>query len=131
MVVLDTNTLIYFFKGMGAVAENLFSISPQLIGIPAIVLYEIEYGIALSSSPAKRRKQLGELVSLVNILPFGVSEAAHAAKIRAGLEKKGHPIGPYDVLIASTALAVNGTLVTRNTREFKRVPNLQLADWYG
>jgi len=42
MYVLDTNTLIYFFKGLGNVATNLLEKSPKDIGIPTIVLYEIE-----------------------------------------------------------------------------------------
>jgi tRNA(fMet)-specific endonuclease VapC len=63
--VLDTNTLIYFFKGMGSVAENLFSVSPKEIGIPSIVLFELEYGIAKSTSPRKRVKQLEELTLLI------------------------------------------------------------------
>lgn len=45
---LDTNTLIYFFKGMGNVADNLLSKSPSEIAIPSIVLFELEFGIAKS-----------------------------------------------------------------------------------
>ncbi len=55
MYVLDTNTLIYFFKGEGNVARKLLTISPKEIAIPAIVVYEIEYGIAKSTSPKKDR----------------------------------------------------------------------------
>jgi tRNA(fMet)-specific endonuclease VapC len=49
--------------------------------------------------------------------------------IRADLARKGTPIGPYDLQIAAIALANNLTLVTHNTGEFSRVPNLQLIDW--
>ena len=68
MYILDTNTLIYFFKGMGNVADNLLAASPKDIGGPAVVLYEIEYGIAKSTSPKKRLKQLEELCALVEVL---------------------------------------------------------------
>ena len=51
MYILDTNTLIYFFKGMGNVAENLLASLPKDIGIPSVVLYELEYGIAKSRPP--------------------------------------------------------------------------------
>lgn len=130
MYVLDTNTLIYFFKGMGHVHERLLSVSPKNIGIPSIVVYELEFGIAKSTSPQKRQKQLKELVSLVNILPFGELEAKTSAKIRANLEKQGAPIGHYDTLIAGTALAVNGLLITNNTKEFERVSHLRLENRY-
>lgn len=130
MYVLDTNTLIYFFKGTGRIAQNLFSIPPKDISIPSVVLYELEVGIAKSSSPQKRTKQLKDLTDIVNILSFGYEEAKIAASIRAKLEKKGTPIGPYDVLIAAIALSNDSTLVTHNTIEFKRVKNLKMVDWY-
>ena len=130
MWVLDTNILIYFFRGEGNVAKEILARSPSDIGIPSIVLYELEVGIAKSTSPRKRRGQLEELIAVVQTLPFGVAEAQASAAIRSSLEKKGTPIGVYDVLIAGTAKACNATLVTRNTREFKRVRGLVLENWY-
>lgn len=130
MWVLDTNTLIYFFKGMGKVADNLLSRSPKDIGIPAIVLYELEVGIAKSTSPATRTRQLEQLRAAINVLPFGDPEAKAAALIRAQLEKKGTPIGPHDVLIAGTAAAHGAILVTRNVREFQRVRGLRVENWF-
>lgn len=130
MYVLDTNTLIYFFKGMGNVNRRLLSVSPKDIGIPSVVVYELEYGIAKSTSPKKRQKQLKELISLANLLPFNELAAKKSADIRALLEKQGTPIGSYDTLIAGTALAVNGVLVTNNTKEFERVKPLKLENWY-
>jgi tRNA(fMet)-specific endonuclease VapC len=127
--ILDTNTLIYFFKGIGNVADNLLAVSPKDIGIPAVVLYELEYGISRSISPKKRTKQIEELCALVEVLAFGNEEAKISATIRASLEKKGTPIGPYDVMIAGTVLSKQGILVTNNTKEFRRVPKLKIIDW--
>ena len=129
MYILDTNTLIYFFKGIGKVADNLLAVSPKDIGLPAVVLYELEYGIARSTSPKKRMKQLEEFCALVEVLNFGNEEAKASAMLRASLEKKGTPIGPYDVMIAGTALSRQGILITSNTKEFRRVPKLQIIDW--
>jgi len=128
--LLDTNTLIYFFKGIGDVANILLSKAPKDIFIPAIVLYELEVGIAKSTKPKKRAIQLGSLISRVKIVSFGAQEAKVAATIRAELESNGTPIGPYDILIAGTALSNNATLVTHNTKEFKRVKSLNIEDWY-
>ena len=130
MYVLDTNILIYFFKGIGNVADNLLSKSPQEVGVPAVVLYELEVGILKSKSPRKRLKQLEEIMSVVNILPFGIREAKSAALIRAQLEKQGALIGPVDVLIGGTAMANQAILVTHNTKEFRRIKKLQIEDWY-
>ena len=130
MYVLDTNTLIYFFKGLGGVSKRVLAVPPKQISIPSIVLYELEVGIARSKSPKKRRKQLEDFSSVVNILPFGTEEARSAASIRVNLEKKGRPIGPYDILIAAVAMTNRGILVTRNTSEFGRIKGLRLENWY-
>ena len=130
MYLLDTNTLIYFFKGVGNVAKNLLNHSPREIGIPSIVLFELEVGIAKSSAPDKRMKQLEEIISIVSIIDFTAKEAKVAAVIRAQLEKAGTPIGPFDILIGATALANQSTLVTHNTTEFSRIAKLPIEDWY-
>jgi tRNA(fMet)-specific endonuclease VapC len=127
---LDTNTLIYFFKGLGEVSNRLLTTPPGEIAIPAVVIFELEVGIGKSTSPRKRIAQLQEITSLVNIISFGQAEAKCAAGIRIKLEKQGIPIGPYDNLIAASALANNSTLVTHNTKEFKRVVGLKIEDWY-
>lgn len=131
MWVLDTNTLIYFFKGQGKIADRLFERAPKDIGIPSIVLYELQVGIAKSSSPEKRTRQLAELTSVIQVLPFHQREAKAAADIRADLERQGAPIGPYDTLIAGTALAHGAILVTHNTKEFDRIEALRTEDWYS
>ncbi len=130
MYVIDTNTLIYFFKGMGGVPERFFEVSPKEIAIPSVVLYELEYGIARSASPRKRQAQLTDLCSSVEILPFDREAAKLSASVRASLEKKGTPIGPHDILIAGTALAAQGILVTNNAKEFSRVSKLKLENWF-
>ncbi|CAM4034867.1 type II toxin-antitoxin system VapC family toxin [Arcobacter cloacae] len=130
MYLLDTNTVIYFFKGLGDISKNLFNVSPKDIFIPSIVVYELEVGIAKSNDSQKRQEQLKKLLSQINIINFTQTEAVQSAKIRADLEKKGTPIGSIDILIAGCAKANNLILVTRNTKEFQRVENLQLIDWY-
>jgi len=128
--VLDTNTLIYFFRGKGNVARELLQRPPSAIAIPSVVLFELEVGIAKSSAPKKRQRQLEQLLAVVQVLPFSVREARVAAGIRVRLEAEGFPIGPHDTLIAATAKASGATLVTHNVREFERVEGLPIDDWY-
>jgi len=130
MYALDTNTVIYFFKGMGGVAENLLRTPPKDVALPAVSLYELEVGIAKSQAPDRRRRQLDELLTLIEVLPFGVEEARIGARIRADLESAGTPIGPLDNLIAATALSHGATLVTHNLAEFGRIGELDLVDWF-
>lgn len=130
MFLLDTNTLIYFFKGEGKVAEHLFATPPAEVAISTVSFYEIEVGIEKSSQPAKRRRQFDIFLASVSVLPLDRAAARSAAVVRADLEKRGLPIGPLDNLIAGIALANRATLVTRNTKEFSRLRDLPLVDWY-
>ena len=130
MYALDTNTLIFFFKGAGDVARNLLAVPPSEIAIPSLVIHELEVGIAKSVQPAKRRTQLETLIASITILDFDLSAARAAAEIHVKLEKAGVKIGPMDTLIAGTALAHDATLVTHNQGEFTRVAGLKLVDWY-
>jgi len=130
MYALDTNTLIYYFKGKGQVAQNLGSVSPQEVLISTIVLFELQVGIAKSTSPQKRSQQLQQLLSRVNVVFFDQDAALSAATIRAQLERQGTPIGPIDILIAGVALSLQATLVTHNVAEFSRVSGLAITDWY-
>ena len=130
MYALDTNTLIYFFKGIGRVAGKLLAQPPSEIQIPTVVAYEIETGIAKSERAEARRSQFDQLLDVVHVVPFDHAAARQAARVRAFLERRGTPIGPLDTLIAGTALARGATLVTHNTGEFSRVEGLNLVDWY-
>lgn len=60
----------------------------------------------------------------------GISAAVDATtKIKVALRLAGTPIGPNDTAIAGHAIAAGAILVTNNTREFERVPDLVLEDW--
>ena len=131
MFLLDTNTLIYFFKGQGRVAERLLATPPNQIAVSSVSLYELETGIRKSSHPKLRRKQLDAFATATQVWVLDRTAAIMAADVRAALESKGTPIGPLDTLIAGIALAHAATLITRNLREFSRVPRLVSADWYG
>lgn len=99
MFALDANTLVYFFKGIGRVKEHLLGTPPAEIGIPAVVLFELEVGIEQSTQPSRRRSQLDLLLEVVAVLPFDAQAAKHSAHISAELQARGKVIGPMDTLI--------------------------------
>ena len=74
---------------------------------------------------------LGRFLLPLEVLAFGGEAAAAYGRIRAALERAGTPIGPLDTLIAAHAVSTSVTLVTNNTREFQRVPGLEVEDWTG
>ena len=130
MYALDTNTVIYYFKDAGGVTARLRQLRPSDIGIPVSVFYELETGIAKSQQPQKRRKQLDTLLGAVQLLPFDKLAAKRAGELRAQMEAAGTPMGAIDYQIAGIALAQRAILVTRNKKEFDRVPGLKVEDWY-
>lgn len=132
MLVLDTNTISYYFRGDSHVVPRLQALSPADIGVPTVVEYELRYGLMRlpPDAAAPRLMALAQLLRPMQTLPFDSECAAHAAFIRATLEAAGTPIGPHDLLIAATALRHQATLITRNVREFARVPGLQCLNWH-
>lgn len=133
MLVLDSNTISYYFRGDAAVVPRLQAVRPADLGVPAIVEYELRYGLARlpPAAAAPRLAALEQLLRPMQRLPFDSECAAHAASLRAALESAGTPIGPHDMLIAATALRFGATLVTRNAREFARVPGLRWVNWHA
>ena len=128
--LLDTNTLIYYFKGLGNVKERLLACQPSEIVLSSVVYYELQVGILKSTSPQKRIAQLAILKNQFSWVDFDEKSAEATAQIRVELERIGKPIGSYDVQIAGMAMANDLILVTHNTGEFGRVSGLKLEDWF-
>ena len=63
------------------------------------------------------------------VLAFDEKAAAHFGEIRAVLERRGTPIGAYDLLIAGHARSEGVVIVTNNTKEFGRVDGLRIENW--
>ncbi len=132
MLILDSNTISYYFRGDPQVVPRLQALRPADLGVPAIVEYELRYGLLRlpQDAAAPRLAALAQLLRPMQLLPFDSECAAQAARIRIALEAAGTPIGPHDTLIAATALRHHAVLVTRNIREFSRVPGLQWLNWH-
>ena len=132
MLILDSNTISYYFRGDPQIVPRLQAIRPADLGVPAIVEYEIRYGLMRlpPEAAAPRLAALKQLLQPMQTLAFDNECAAEAAHIRVELEAAGQPIGPHDTLIAATTLRYQGTLVTRNVREFSRVAGLRWVDWH-
>jgi len=126
--LLDANAVIALLNDTKSrTARRARRLKPGDVAISAIVVHELYYGAFKSQRTARN-------VALVDSLRFEVVEfdqedAKQAGEIRALLATRGAPIGPYDVLIAGQARARRLTLVTRNTTEFARVPDLRIEDW--
>jgi len=95
----------------------------------SVVKAELYLGVLRSAKPQANRSKVDAFLQPYISLAFDDTAAGIHAGIRHQLETAGTPIGPYDLQIAAIALANSLTLVTHNTAEFSRVPELMLEDW--
>lgn len=128
--LLDTNVCIQFITGRSfAIKDKIEHSDLSSIYICSVVRGELEYGARKSKYPEKTLSVLINFLSNFSEIDYDSAAAKQYGIIRAELEKLGQPIGPYDMQIASIALANDFTLVSHNTGEFERVNGLLLEDW--
>jgi tRNA(fMet)-specific endonuclease VapC len=92
---------------------------------------ELCYGIE-NGAPTLRQERFEQLdlfTQRVLIEPWDEEAARHYGAIRAYLKREGNIIGNYDLQIAAHARSIDAVIVTNNTREFSRVPDLTVEDW--
>ena len=128
--MLDTNICIYVIKHKPEkVFQKLQTIHPEDVCISSVTYAELVHGVEKSIAVEKNRLALSMLLANMEILDFDVDAADCYGKIRAGLERKGTPIGPLDMMIAGHAQSLGYTVVTNNVKEFSRVSALKMEDW--
>lgn len=100
------------------------------IVVSAITYAEMRFG-AIGKKASPRHIQLVDAfcARLDAVLSWDRAAVDATTEIKAALAAAGTPIGPNDTAIAGHAIAARTILVTNNTREFERVPGLQLEDW--
>lgn len=129
--MLDTNICIYIIKRKPPqILEKFTTIAQEDICISSITLAELEFGVCKSNNPIRNKLALMIFLAGIKILPFDSVAATDYGDIRATLEKRGTPIGANDLLIAAHARSLKLTLVTNNTKEFERVDDLKLENWF-
>lgn len=133
MFCLDSNSVIAAITRRSPAVDNRLQAEFQRrtrVILPAIVLFELRFGIANSARRAANEQLLDAFLSAPIETPaFDAGDASEAADIRLFLRRRGTPIGPYDILIAAQARRRGAALVTANLREFRRVPGLLVQDW--
>jgi tRNA(fMet)-specific endonuclease VapC len=125
--LLDSNAVIAILKGHPGLVAQLRRHVPGDFGLSSIVVHELFFGAYKGQRTAENLARIDALQ--FEVLDFDLEDAQYAGEIRARLAVAGTPIGPYDALIAGQARARGLTLITHNTREFARVPDLTIEDW--
>ena len=128
-VVLDTSVLIAAEKGRLDLSALFSVIGEEPVMIAAITASELLHGVerARTAEIQERRSRYVEwIINNLGVAAFGIPEARAHARLWAQLSVQGQSIGPYDLLVAATALSLGFSLATLNKKEFKRVPGLTL-----
>ena len=125
---LDTNAIIALTNiSSPSLSRRIRRVAPLDIAVSAIVMQELYFG-AYKSQRQSQNLAVADALQF-EVIQFDRDDARQAGEIRAFLRQRGTPIGPFDVLIAGQAVNRGAILVTRNTREFARVPGLRIEDW--
>ena len=128
--LLDTDVFSLMVKGQDeAINTRLQTLAKGDAVLSVVTTGEYFYGIAHAPVSALREKRAQRLIDFFGVLPLGTEVANSYGAIRADLRAKGTPIGPNDLWLAAQAKAHGLIMVTRNTREFKRVKGLKVEDW--
>ena len=130
-IILDSSVLIAAERQRFDLPAFLQVHARDTFHLAAITASELLHGIERATDPhikSRRQRFVEGTLTDFAIIPFGLAEARHHSRLWAKLEERGQIIGPHDLEIAATALAVGFALATLNHTEFKRVPGLTLID---
>lgn len=133
--ILDTDHYSLLERGHLNVTKRIATIDAKSIFLTIISAEEQVRGrlnvIRRASSPQeviiayRQLRMLLDDLKTLNLLDF----TEEAAIIYESLVQQKIRIGTRDLRIASIALSVEGIVVTRNRRDFEKVPGLNLEDW--
>jgi tRNA(fMet)-specific endonuclease VapC len=128
--MLDTDIASYIMKGTEPkVLRQLQRVPVGDVSISAITQSELMYGIEISPNAVRDKARIEVFLRHIQVLDYPSEAALHYGQIRADLKDRGTMIGANDLLIAAHARCLGIVLVTNNTREFKRVPELKIENW--
>lgn len=125
--LLDTDVIVDVLRQRPAVVRRLETASPDDFAITSVTVAELAYGAERSADPARAHALWRGFIGSYQVLPFDRDAAEHHGRLRCAL--RHGPIGERDLLIAAIAVANHLTVVTRNAREFGRVPGLRVEAW--
>lgn len=123
--LIDSDWLI---DAMGGIRHATLTLDTLAGGKPAISIIsngELYDGAASAADPDLEIARIREFVSTFAVLVLDDTTMEIFARIRTNLRRRGQMISDFDILIASTALQYDLTLLTRNTRHFARIPESQ------
>src|SRR6266852_3202311 len=124
--LVDSDYVADYLGVNPAAIKLLSSFAKDDLSISLITYGEIYEGIHFGRDPQKITDVFHRFLRPVVILPLTQPIMQQFARIRGELRRTGKIIGDFDILIASTAIQHHLTLLTRNIRDYQRIPDLKL-----
>jgi tRNA(fMet)-specific endonuclease VapC len=126
--LLDTNICAYFLNGKFNLEAKIDQVGLENCVVSEITIAELKYGVEKSTYKEKNRKTLEIFQTKFDLIPIFPALDIYA-KEKARLKTKGKILDDFDLLIGSTAIFNNLTLVTKNISDFARLENIEIEDW--
>lgn len=125
--LLDSSAVIGYIKGNKEIVDYIDNINNVEISSSYIVMCELCEGLERVKDRKSEEVVIGYLESLGKLYGVDAKTAMIFGKIRSDLKRKGNVIEDMDILIASTCMANDLTLLTLNEKHFKRVEGLRVV----
>ena len=132
MIHLDSSLLIDLLREVGKdrpgpAFDVMESIDAEdTVGVSVHVVCELRAGAELSRKPLKEHELLDQLFGGLVIAYPDARFAPAYGRLLAAIHRSGRPIAALDLLIATAALLDDAPLITRNVKDFSRVPGLRV-----
>ena len=127
--MLDTNICIYVIKNYPPKLRERFNSLAEQLCMSSITRAELHYGAEKSARRLENLQAIEQFAARLEVLAFSQKAAAHLGQIRADVERLGKPAGSLDMLIGAHARAEGLIVVTKNAREFRRLPGVRVENW--
>jgi tRNA(fMet)-specific endonuclease VapC len=128
--MLDTNICSYVLRSRPPSVKARFDEAGSgSLAVSTVVLAELLFGAERHPKSAGIRREIGDFVSRLDVIPWDEDAAEHYGSLRAALEKRGKPLGAMDLMIAAHARSRGATLVSNDVRHFRKVEGLLTANW--
>jgi predicted nucleic acid-binding protein len=130
VILLDADVIIRGEKGTFDLKAWLERRPDETFEVAAITVAELWHGVERAgvSHRARRQQYLNRVLAPLTIVPYTEHTAYEHARIWAQLEASGTIIGPYDLVVAATALERSSQVATFNKRHFQLVPGLVVIE---
>lgn len=132
MIHLDSSLLIDLCRELakerpGAAFEALESIDEnEILAISVHVVCEVRAGAELARAPLREHEALDHVLGGLLVAYPDDRFGAQYSRVLAAVHRTGRSIAPMDLLIATAALIDDAPLITRNVKDFSRVPGLRV-----